>query len=170
MGGIVIGEVAERVPEKIAGLVFVAATLIVGDDPPAAQQGLAQHHRILPTADSHSVAYDPAAAAAMFYNRTDPAVAAQAVARIGTQPVATMTGARTATMERFAACPRAYVECTDDRSVPIGHQRAMQAALPCDPVFTLDTDHSPFYSAPAALAEALVAAAARFAASDAEGR
>jgi hypothetical protein len=31
----------------------------------------------------------------------------------------------------------------------------MQAALPCDPVFTLDTDHSPFLSCPQALAKLL---------------
>jgi hypothetical protein len=31
----------------------------------------------------------------------------------------------------------------------------MQARLPCDPVFTLDSDHSPFLSRPAELARLL---------------
>ena len=38
-------------------------------------------------------------------------------------------------------------------------QREMQAALPCDPVIALDSDHSPFYSATRELAEALLALA-----------
>jgi hypothetical protein len=32
----------------------------------------------------------------------------------------------------------------------------MQAALPCEPVITLATDHSPFYTAAPELAEALL--------------
>jgi hypothetical protein len=32
-------------------------------------------------------------------------------------------------------------------------QRSMRAALPCDPVLTLDTDHSPFLSRPGEMAE-----------------
>jgi hypothetical protein len=39
--------------------------------------------------------------------------------------------------------------------VPIETQRRLREALPCDPVITLDTDHSPFYSAPEALTAAL---------------
>ena len=37
----------------------------------------------------------------------------------------------------------------------IDMQRRMHGALPCERVFTLDTDHSPFFSAPDALSEAL---------------
>jgi hypothetical protein len=35
-------------------------------------------------------------------------------------------------------------------------QREMQAALPCEPVITLDSDHSPFYSAVSELVGALL--------------
>jgi hypothetical protein len=59
------------------------------------------------------------------------------------------------TAERFGRVPRAYIETVYDNAVPLALQRAMQAALPCNPVVTLDTDHSPFYSAPGALADAL---------------
>ena len=56
---------------------------------------------------------------------------------------------------RFGGVPRAYVECSRDRTVTLAAQRAMQAALPCDPVFTLDSDHSPFLSHPRRLAQVL---------------
>jgi len=41
----------------------------------------------------------------------------------------------------------------------IALQRAMHEALPCDPVMTLPSDHSPFYSMPDALARALLSLA-----------
>jgi hypothetical protein len=49
--------------------------------------------------------------------------------------------------------------------VPLELQRAFQADLPCDPVITLATDHSPFYSA----SEALTAALEKIARHDASG-
>ena len=57
------------------------------------------------------------------------------------------------TMERFGRIPRAYIECSQDRTITLGAQRRMQAALPCDPVLTLASDHSPFFSQPTALAQ-----------------
>ena len=60
--------------------------------------------------------------------------------------------------------PRAYIECTDDNALPLKMQRKMQAALPCDPVITMDSDHSPFLSAPADLTAHLIALAATLAA------
>jgi pimeloyl-ACP methyl ester carboxylesterase len=59
------------------------------------------------------------------------------------------------TADRWGRLPRAYIECTDDRILPIGAQRAAHAALPCDPVIAIDSDHSPFFSAPDVLADAL---------------
>jgi len=52
--------------------------------------------------------------------------------------------------------PRSYIETTRDRAVTLPSQRRMQAALPCSPVFTLDTDHSAFLSQPEALARILI--------------
>ena len=54
--------------------------------------------------------------------------------------------------------PRAYIECLRDRAIPLELQRLMVAALPCL-VSSLDTDHSPFYSAPEALCEQLASIA-----------
>jgi pimeloyl-ACP methyl ester carboxylesterase len=53
-------------------------------------------------------------------------------------------------------------ECLQDVAVPLSLQRRMQAALPCERVVTLDADHSPFFSAPAALAEILREEVERF--------
>ena len=60
------------------------------------------------------------------------------------------------TAARYGRVPRAYVETTFDRAISLAAQRRIRAALPCDPVFTLDTDHSPFLSQPEALARILI--------------
>ena len=53
------------------------------------------------------------------------------------------------------ACRALTSSARADRTISLNAQRRMQAALPCDPVFTLDGDHSPFLSQPAELARLL---------------
>lgn len=60
----------------------------------------------------------------------------------------------------FGRVPRAYIECLRDRSVPIELQRLMHRELPCWYVGALDTDHSPFFSAPEQLVAELTTIAA----------
>jgi len=162
MGGMVIGEVAERVPGNILGLVFVTAVLMLHAGTAMQQSSAKLGPKMSPSDDGHSVICDPDTGREHFFNTTAPELADAAVARLEPQPLGPMTGAITATAGRFGLVPRAFVECTQDRSIPIAHQRTMQAALPCDPVFTLDTDHSPFLCAPEALAEVLLTAATQF--------
>jgi pimeloyl-ACP methyl ester carboxylesterase len=57
---------------------------------------------------------------------------------------------------RFGRVPRTYVECLRDQAIHIETQRAMHAAWPGTRVVAIDTDHSPFFSRPDALVEALV--------------
>lgn len=162
MGGMVISEVAERIPDRIVGLIYVSAVLMAVGEDAGNQASLAGQHNLTPTDDGNSVDCDRNGAADRFYNTTDPAIARAAVERLAPQPIATMTAPLTATAAGFGRLPRAFVECTEDRAIPLAHQRAMQAALPCDPVFTFETDHSPFLSSPERLAECLIAASERF--------
>ncbi len=52
------------------------------------------------------------------------------------------------TAENFGRIPRVYIECLRDRAISPSVQRQMYTALPCRKVITMDTDHSPFFSAP----------------------
>jgi len=65
---------------------------------------------------------------------------AQASAPFGT-PVQLTEG-------RWGQVPRYYVECLRDRAITPKSQKAMYTANPCEKVFTIDTDHSPFMSRP----------------------
>ncbi len=59
------------------------------------------------------------------------------------------------TAGRYGKVPRHYIECLHDRTIPLADQRMMQAIEPCASVHALEADHSPFLSAPDALADAL---------------
>ncbi|MPT23602.1 MAG: hypothetical protein E2577_11695 [Starkeya sp.] len=60
------------------------------------------------------------------------------------------------TPHRFGRLRRHYVECLRDRGLPLAVQREMQAAVPGAHIHALDTGHSPFFSAPEAVAELLL--------------
>ncbi|WP_336961587.1 alpha/beta fold hydrolase [Sphingobium aquiterrae] len=158
-GGIVISEAAERVPEKVATLVYVAAFLIPDggtllevshSDPPRATG------KMLKSGPHNSTTLVPQAAADVIYSATPPQWRDRAVARLCAEPMDVFATPLTLSEARFGTVPRAYVECTGDLTVPLPLQRAMQAALPCVPLFTLESDHSPAVSQPDALARCLL--------------
>jgi pimeloyl-ACP methyl ester carboxylesterase len=161
-GGHVIGEAAERAPALVAGLVYVAAIL--------AQPGQTAFDAMGPSGAGDCADISPDgvitmsadAAIPIFYNRCTPADAAEAARRLCPEALAPTATPSGVSWERWGRVPRAYVECRDDRALPIERQRAMEALAPCEPVFTLDADHSPFFSATAPLAEAILAAQRRF--------
>ncbi|HEU4779927.1 MAG TPA: hypothetical protein VFS58_08610, partial [Steroidobacteraceae bacterium] len=78
-----------------------------------------------------------------------------ALARMSPEPLKPLVTKLVVTTQRFCSVPRAYIECLQDRTITLAAQRRMQAALPCDPVHTLDSDHSPFLSHPEELARLL---------------
>ena len=157
-GGAVISEVAERVPHRIDRLVYIAALLLPSGK--AVRDLLRGAEGAVPTAivrhDDGTCTVDPADAGAAAYNTTPPEWAARALARLGPEPRLALATPVQVTAERFGRVPRAYIACRYDRTVPLATQLAMQAAWPCDPAVVLDCDHAPYYSAPDALAAALL--------------
>ncbi|HZS41457.1 MAG TPA: alpha/beta fold hydrolase [Polyangia bacterium] len=158
MGGVVITAVAERMPERLARLVYVCAFL------PASGQSLLElaksdtESALMPAlvideaSGLHHVRADGARVA--FYHDCAEADAERAIARLGREPLAVVAAPVATTAERFGRVPRTYVECTDDRALGPSLQRRMHAAQPCR-VERLASSHSPFYSQPAALARLL---------------
>jgi len=162
-GGLVIGEAAERAPEAIACLVYLTAMLVPGGAT-MMSVSLATGEPmtalvITPSEDGRLFHADPASIAELLYNTTGEEDKARAVARLSPEPAAVFAASSTATPERHGRVPRAYIECSEDRVLTLAVQRAMRNALPCDTVFTLKSDHSPFYSALPPLIESLEAVA-----------
>jgi pimeloyl-ACP methyl ester carboxylesterase len=165
-GGPVIGEAAERAPECILGLVYLSAVLI-----PAGTTTMgafdantsALMEKVALTPDRAGFIFDRGVAKRCFYNRALPEDAEAAAARLCPEPIAPNQEPMSVTDARWGRLPRAFIECADDKALPLALQRRLHAALPCDPVITLDSDHSPFLSMPGELADHLAAIAADFA-------
>lgn len=158
-GGIVISEAAERVPDRIATLVYLAAFLVESGGTlmgTAAKVPREQPAGALIAHEDGSMSLHREGVGPSFYNTTEPAWVERAEEMVGPEPMAVFTTPLELTDQNFGSVKRAYIECTMDNAVPLALQRQMQAALPCAPVFTLETDHSPFYSAPDQLAECLL--------------
>ena len=164
-GGIVISEAAERAAERIRTLVYLTAVLLPDGEALSslaarlAATGAKRPDFVRPAPDGVSTTVLTEAVADLFYNTTPPEWQVRAAARVGPEPTVHLATPLRLTEERYGRIPRAYIEALQDHSVPIELQRQMQRDLPCSPVITLDTDHSPFFSNPEALVDALEQAA-----------
>ncbi len=163
-GGPVISEVAERVPDRIATLVYVSGSLIpAGCSIFTTLKPEAGAADILQMREDGSAMLPSDIASAMFYNATPAERVALALPRLSPEPLWTHATPLAVTPARYGRVKRAYIETLHDHALPIEMQRSMQAALPCDPVFTLDSDHSPFFSKPDELVRCLLSVAAQVA-------
>jgi pimeloyl-ACP methyl ester carboxylesterase len=158
-GGIVVSAAAERAPERFAALVYIAAVLC--PDGRSLYDVLAPGDEddfaagLTPVAEGRGIALSPDAAIPAFYGRCAPEDQRACAARLVAEPARPLGTPVRVSPQRFGAVPRHYVECTRDAAVPLSVQRAMQAALPCLSVATLESDHSPFIAMPDRLARVL---------------
>jgi pimeloyl-ACP methyl ester carboxylesterase len=162
MGGAVISEVAERIPEFIQTLVYVAAHLLrdgesvlqaARTDP---DTRLRPHLRFDETAGTITVA--PEGFAAALLTGCSEADIARAMERTRPTALAPLATPVRITEARFGRVRRAYIQTTADHALCPGLQRRMLEATPCAPVLRIDTGHAPFFQAPEALARLLVQA------------
>jgi pimeloyl-ACP methyl ester carboxylesterase len=165
-GGIVISEVAQLVPDRISTLVYLAAFLVPDGKTLAEMLAMTPGREVardtmVPGADGLSSTIRPEKVGPVFYNTSPPALAARAAALVGPEPVMSFRTPVKTTAERFGRVKRTYIECLQDNAIPIELQRLMREVLPCEPVVTLDCDHSPFFSMPDALCDALIKIAER---------
>ena len=162
-GGIVISEAAERAPERIRKLVYLAAFLLPDGVSLAAAGGgenLQEGAGYLRVQPDNSCVVPAELVGPTFYNTTPAEWVERAAGLLSPEPLDVFATPLQLSEARFGRVPRAYVECAEDRAVPPALQRAFRARLRCDPVITLPTDHSPFYSAPEQLVQALETIAA----------
>ncbi len=159
MAGAVITQVAEEIPNHLAGLVYLCAFLprsgevlseLSQEDRESALHGSLESG---PERDTLVVA--SGAAREIFYHDCRSEIADAAIERLVPQAMAPLGEAVSTSEERFGSVSRSYILCTEDRAITAAMQRKMIARLPCSPLVELAMGHSPFYANPAALADAL---------------
>lgn len=160
MGGMLISTAAEAAPERVSKLIYLCA--FVPKHGESLNAVAAQTNRESTLRDHISVVDDglatvvaDAALQATFYHDCDAADVARAKARLVPQAQAPMRDKAALSAGRFGRVPKAYIECLQDAAIPIVAQRLMIERGGITEVVTLDTSHSPFLSAPRALADAI---------------
>jgi pimeloyl-ACP methyl ester carboxylesterase len=158
-GGLVISRAAEILPERIRRLVYLAGYLLpaggtLAHSARSDQESLVPPHMI-PAEGGITCNLRASVIRDALFGLCSDADYEMALARMRPEPLKPLVTPLRVTDERFGRLSRTYIECSQDRTITLGAQRRMQAALPCDPVLTLASDHSPFFSQPAALAQML---------------
>jgi hypothetical protein len=138
-----------------AHLTFVAGRLPLPGKSPASETSrwqLPAFRSCMERSGDGLVRLSPAAAPLLFH-RTDPSLAELAMHRV--RPMASVVPDRPVDDPAWTSVPSSYVVCTDDRAVRPRSQRERAARLGSS--IELDTDHSPFLSAAASLADFIAA-------------
>src|ERR1700753_867663 len=168
MGVVTLTYLAEKYPEKISKLIYLTAFMapngkkaldyiLLNTKIPAAKELFQVASQVN---DGRGLKLDldqRSLVKAAFYadcSDHDVEIAAKNVLPItSTVPDQTVS---TVTAKRFGRIPRVYIECTEDKAIPIETQRLMIKDLPGAKVASLKTSHSSFFSQPEALAKLIM--------------
>lgn len=156
-GGVIISQTAERYAEQIDTLVYLTAFLL--DDGEAlidyaedAEDSVITQNYIVNEEAGYATVADEGIREG-FYADCSEADVSLARSLLRPEPLASQMTPVDISEEGFGSVPRVYLHCEQDRAITPTIQREMRENLPCDEVKTLDTSHSPFFSAPEALVE-----------------
>lgn len=155
MGGFPITAAAQSAPDRFTALIYLCAYLprpghtLAEMRKAGPRQPLAGAFQIDDTRTTFT--FDPDQSPALFYHDCPPEDVALAARRLCPQPIRPQETPIPDT-SRAESLPRFYIRCTDDRAIPPEYQETMAAPLPPENILTLPTSHSPFFSAPDALA------------------
>lgn len=161
MGGGIITQVAEERPERIQWLVYLAGAL------PKNGQSMFETFKndtesraltnFVVAPDQISASFREEGIREAFYedcSDEDIALAKLLLVPQAMEPISTPVKTSEA---KWGRVPRVYIECLRDRALTPPFQKRLYTAVPCQQVISMDTSHSPFFSAPGELARHLTA-------------
>lgn len=158
--GIVASSVAERCPDKLAGVVYLASFMLrdgerVADfffaDEASSLRGNVHIDRLRLTDMIASHVYEEA-----LYADCAEEDVALARALLSPEPSLPALTRLSLSARRYGAVPRAYIELTEDRAVSLALQRGFVERSPVHAIRSIDASHSAYFSRPDALTQAIV--------------
>jgi pimeloyl-ACP methyl ester carboxylesterase len=157
--GVAITQAAEYCPNQIQALIYLSAFLPRNGESLTALatldvESLLRTNIVSVAKGVHTVRHEVFHEA--FYANCSQEDEAFARLRLKPQAIAPLQTPVVTSAERWGRIPRYYIECTRDRAITLSLQRQMQMHSPCQQTFTINTDHSPFFSTPGELVEILV--------------
>lgn len=163
-GGMILTEASRRRSERIRGLVYLSAFLLPAGKTPRDVMKM-DSESLLPGCleidSAQGVTYvRRECAKRVFYEDCSDEDAVWAINQLQPEPLiqrapAVLEGPSEESLTPVRT-PRFFIECLRDRALAPAVQRWMYTESPCDMVYSLPTSHSPFLSAPGALAECLL--------------
>jgi pimeloyl-ACP methyl ester carboxylesterase len=160
MGGIVITEAAQAIPDKVSKLVYVTAFLLQDGETlldVANQDPLALvMPNLVMSADGSSAMLKDEVLNDAFYGDCSPSDIALARSLLVPQAGAPFATPVHTTADAWGSLERFYIECLQDRAISIDSQRSMINKNGVVRVHSMNTSHSPFLSAPQELVDHLV--------------
>ena len=157
--GLIISEVAERIPHKIALLVYLCAFLLKDgqtlNDIVEKSANAEAFSKAIIFDDDGNCTVSREGVKTFFYNETPEPLVQFACERLIPETTKIWSTPIHVTEPRFGSVRRAYITCAKDQAIPIAQQQAMQRATPVSHTVALESDHSPFFSRPSELVAAL---------------
>lgn len=160
MGGMVITEVAEKVPEKINKLVYIGAFL------PASGQALTDlafsdsasqlGPLLVPSADQLTLDVKRDYLTNLFIHDGAQTEKDKVLAHYRAEPAIPFTNKVTLTNAGFGTVTKVYIKTLQDIVISPVLQDKMISAAGIKTIYTLNTSHSPFLSQPQAVADLLL--------------
>ncbi len=160
LGGMVISQTAEYMPDKIKVLVYACAFLLKNGqsrfDAPIDPESFMSPDVMLRSEDGTYTTLKKKKLRPLFYNDCSETDLVEVRKRVGRQATAPGMTPLATTEEKFGRVPRVYIQALRDHGITPQMQRQMFSALPCREVLSIDTGHSPFWSRPKELANLLL--------------
>ena len=159
MGGIVVSLVAEARPDRVSKLVYLTGFLLEDGETLLSVAENDKEAIVLPNLapNEDGSAFTVRNIKDVFYADCSEEDVEAVRSRLVPEPAFAFATPVAVTEGNFGRVPRAYIECVQDRAIGITAQRGMHERLPCETVVSMQTSHSPFFSAPEELAGHLVA-------------
>lgn len=150
--GIMISQIAERIPEKIEKLIYLAAYLIPNGKTQREYSQMDTAGWLKPYVEIHpefqSSTLNPEIYSEGLYHDCDAFILESARLILSHESLESGWAALDLSSDRFGSLNRYYIECTQDRAVTPFIQQKMYSEMGVNQVFKLDSSHSPFFSKP----------------------
>ena len=152
MGGMVITQAAEMIPDKIDTLVYLAAFL-PGNSESVSQYSLEDAESLITqniqvNEEEGVITLPEHILKECLYGSCTDEDANKAIKRLRPQALGPITTPLRLSDENYGRVRRCYVECSEDKAISPSLQKQMKGNVSLAASAVLNTDHSPFYSCP----------------------
>lgn len=160
MAGIILSQVAENISQHIHQLVYISAFIpehngsLVQEAEKSASPGISTELAI--NADRKEIILKKTSKTRnLLFTCWNEADAKLATSLLQNEPLQPFLDTISLSNEYFGKVKKLYIECLKDQVLPAEDQKRMYQKINCE-VISIDADHSPFFSQPAALADIII--------------